>query len=267
MFSFRKSSGQAKKKKASESNVEFKWRGIYTCLLVIVPLFGGISYLVQNHTFLPIKTIQLSGTFQHIDQQEIEKALRPFVGEGFFSLDIEKVRNSLSDKSWAESVSIRRVWPDRVMIKIVDKKPLARWDADHLLSDKAKIFAANSTAKAFENLPQVYGSNVEPKQVLQQFYDFSEQFRSLDETISKINIDSRGAVDIELANGFKIKLGRDNVDSKLEKLVSIYAQQIRPRRTKIQQLDLRYSNGFAVAWKKEALIDRDEASLWRKNNV
>jgi cell division protein FtsQ len=265
MFSFRKSSGQAKKKKTSDSNFEFKWRGIYTWLLVIVPLFGGISYLVQNHTFLPIKTIQLSGTFQHIDQQEVEKALRPFVGEGFFSLDIQKVRNSLSDKSWAESVSIRRVWPDRVMIKIVEKTPLARWDDDHLLSDKAKIFVAN--AKVFEHLPQVYGSNVEPEQVLQQYYDFSKQFRSLDETISHINIDSRGAVDIQLKNSFKIKLGRDDVDSKIERLVSIYAQQIRPRRTAIQQLDLRYSNGFAVAWKKEALIDRDEASLWRNNNV
>jgi cell division protein FtsQ len=267
MLSFGKSSGQAKKKKAPQTNFEFKWRGIYTCLLVIVPLFGGISYLVQNHTFLPIKTIQLSGTFQHIDQQEIEKALRPFVGEGFFSLDIQNVRNSLSNKSWAESVSIRRVWPDRVMIKIVEKTPLARWNADHLLSDKAKIFEANATATAFEHLPQVFGSNVEPKQVLQQYYDFSEQFRLLNEVISQINIDSRGAVDIELANGFKIKLGRDNVDSKLERLVSIYAQQIGTRRAEIQQLDLRYSNGFAVVWKKEALKDRDEASLWGKNNV
>jgi cell division protein FtsQ len=266
MFSFRNSSGQAKKKKkAIDRSLGFKWRGIYTWILVIVPLFGGISYLVQNHTFLPIKTIQLSGTFQHINQQEVEIALRPFVGEGFFSLNIQKVRNSLSDKSWAESVSIRRVWPDRVMIKIVEKKPLARWDDDHLLSDKAKIFKAN--ANAFEHLPEVYGSNIEPGQVLQQYYDFTELFRSLDETISQINIDSRGAVDIQLVNGFKIKLGRDNVDSKIERLVSIYAKQIRPRRTEIQQLDLRYSNGFAVAWKKNALIDRDEASLWRNDNV
>jgi cell division protein FtsQ len=265
MLSFGKNSKQAKKKKVPKTNFEFKWRGIYTCLLVIVPLFGGIPYLMQNHTFLPIKTIQLSGTFQHIDQQEIETALRPFVGKGFFSLNIQKVRNSLSDKSWAESVSIRRVWPDRVMIKIVEKKPLARWDVDHLLSDKANIFEADATA--FMHLPQVFGSNVEPKQVLLQYYDFSEQFRSLDEAISQINIDSRGAVDIELVNGFKIKLGRDNVNDKLERLVSIYAQQIGPRRTEIQQLDLRYSNGFAVVWKKEALIDRDEASLWGKNNV
>ena len=234
MFSFSKNSKQAQKKKTG-SNFGFKWRAIYTWILVIVPVFGGISYLVQNHTFLPIKTIQLSGVFKHIDQQEIEKALRPFVGEGFFSLDIQNVRNSLRDKPWAESVSIRRLWPDRVMIQIVEKKPLARWDNDHFLSDKAEVFAANT--KEFNSLTKIY------------------------------NIDSRGAVNIDLTNGFKIKVGRDNVDSKIERLVSIYAQQIRPRRNEIQQLDLRYSNGFTIAWKKEALIDRDEASLWRNNNV
>lgn len=264
MFSFSKNSSQAKKKK-SDNNIDFKWRAIYTWILVIVPLFGGISYLVQNHTFLPIKTIQLSGLFKYIDQQEIEKALRPFVGEGFFSLNIQNVSNSLSEKPWAESVSIRRLWPDRVMIRIVEKKPLARWDDDHLLSDRAEIFAANS--KEFKYLPKVHGSNIEPKQVLQQYYDLSKQFRLLDETISQINIDNRGALDIDLANGLKIKVGRENVDSKIKRLASIYAQQIRPRRKEIQQLDLRYSNGFAIAWKKEDLIDRDEASLWRNNNV
>ena len=103
--------------------------------------------------------------------------------------------------------------------------------------------------------------------MLQQYYDFEGQFRLLDETIREMNIDSRGAVDIKLADGFTIKLGRENVAQKIARLVSIYAEQVKPRRTHIQQLDLRYSNGFAVAWKKEALIDRDEASLWRNNNV
>lgn len=270
MFSFRKRNTKAQKKQASkkqskQSNFEYRWRGIYTWILVIVPLFGGLSYLVQNHTILPIETIQLTGTFQHINQQEVEATLRPFVGEGFFSLDIQKVRNSLSQKSWTESVSIRRVWPDRMEIQIVEKKPVARWDRDHLLSDKAQIFQAE--AEAFQNLPRVYGANVDPETVLSQYYKIAQQFQTLDETISEINIDSRGSVGIELAGGFKIKLGRENVDHKIARLVSIYAQNIKPRRAEIHQLDLRYSNGFTVGWKKEALIDSDEASLWRNNNV
>jgi len=265
VFSFHKSAGQAKKKKTIERDFEFKWRGIYTWLLVIVPIFGGVSYLVQNHTFLPIKTIQLLGIFKHIDQKEIGTVLSPFVGEGFFSLDIQKVRHILSEKAWADSVSIRRLWPDRVMIQIVEKKPLARWDDNHLLSDEAQIFEAN--VNGFGSLPKIYGANVSPKQVLQKYDHFSEQFIEVDETIKEITIDSRGAVDINLVSGLRLKIGRDDVDSKIERLISIYTQQIRPRRKEIQQLDLRYSNGFAIAWKKEALINKSEVSMWENSNV
>ena len=54
---------------------------------------------------------------------------------------------------------------------------------------------------------------------------------------------------------------------KIDRLVSIYTAQILPRRERIQRLDLRYSNGFAVAWKKEALRDTDKASIWSNSNV
>lgn len=265
MFSFRKRSAQANKKQTSENYFAYRWRSIYSWLLLLLALFGGISYLLQNHTILPIKTIQLSGTFQYIDQQQIEATLRPFVGEGFFSLDIQQVRHSLSEKSWVELVSIRRIWPDRVVIQIVEKTPVARWDNQHLISDKANIFLAN--VDAFQHLPSVHGNRLQPASVLNQYYDFARRFVLLGETISDINIDNRGSVAIELARGFKIKLGRDNIDRKIARLLSIYAEQIKPRRTAIQQLDLRYSNGFAVAWKKAALIDRDEASLWGNNDV
>ncbi len=79
--------------------------------------------------------------------------------------------------------------------------------------------------------------------------------------------DGRGALEIQLENGLTIKLGRTDIEHKITRFVAIYRQQIYPRRDEIQALDLRYSNGFAVAWKKEVLQSRDEASLWGNNNV
>ena len=264
MFRLRKSGAQAKKN-ALNNGSEFRWRGIHSWFLIVAALFSGVSYLLQNHSILPIKTIQLAGAFQHIDQQEMEKALWPFVGEGFFSLDIQRVRNVLSDRPWIESISIRRIWPDRLVVRIVEKKPVARWDNNHLISDKANVYAADTDA--FQSLPRVHSVNLSPLQALALYHGFAKQFLALDETLSLVAIDSRGAVDIELANGFRIKLGREDVERRIDRLVSIYRQQIKPRRTQIQQLDLRYSNGFAIAWKKEVLIDSDEASLWRNNHV
>ncbi|MCP4188080.1 MAG: FtsQ-type POTRA domain-containing protein [Gammaproteobacteria bacterium] len=266
MFSFRKQNAQAKKRTPNEvANFNFAWKSIYNWLLLVITVAGGITYFVQHSTLLPIKTIKLSGSFEYIEQNDIEAILRPYVGEGFFSLDIHAVQKVLSDKSWADSVSIRRVWPDRLEINIIEKKPVARWSKNQLLSDKAMVYDADTAG--FSGLPLVHAVNSQPADLLRQFYSLSRRFNALEEILVSLRQDSRGALDIELADGLIIKVGRNDVDRKIERLITIYQQQILPRRLQIMRLDLRYSNGFAVAWKKEILENRDEASIWSNSNV
>ncbi|MEE8365351.1 MAG: FtsQ-type POTRA domain-containing protein [Gammaproteobacteria bacterium] len=264
MIRFSKQGTQAKRN-LTEQLDEFQWRRSYSWVLLLLPLVSSGVYLSQQGTFFPIRTIQLSGTFQYIDQQEVESTLQAFIGESFFSLDIQQVQQTISDKSWADSVSIRRIWPDRLNIRIVEKIPVARWDSEHLISHKAAVYHANTDA--FRQLPLVHAVNSSPEKILYRYYQLATRFDALNEKLVSVAMDSRGALDIELASGLKIKVGRDDIDRKVERLVTIYQQQIQPRRDEIELLDLRYSNGFAVAWKKEVLRDRSEASLWRNTNV
>jgi cell division protein FtsQ len=265
MFSFRNKAAQARRKAANATRLELRWHRSYNWLLLLMPFIGGAVYLSYQDTLLPIKTIQLSGTFQYIDQQEVESTVRQFIGEGFFSLDIKRVQKTLGDKPWTESISIRRVWPDRLNIVIVEKRPVARWDKKHLLSDKAVVYRAKTNA--FADLPLVYTADTNPGQMLHLYYRLASQFATLNESVVAVRKDSRGALDMQLENGLTIKVGRSDIERKIARFVMIYQQQIQPRLEQIQQLDLRYSNGFAVAWKKEVLQSRDQASLWRNNNV
>jgi cell division protein FtsQ len=265
MFRIRNKATQANRKSNAVSQSEFKWHRSYNWLLILMPLIGGGVYLSYQDTLMPIRTIQLSGTFQYIDQKEIESTVQQFIGEGFFSLDIKHVQKILSDKPWTESISIRRMWPDRLNIVIIEKRPVARWDDNHLLSDKAIVYQARTGA--FDALPLVNTASSNPGQILHLYYRLASLFASLDETVVAISKDSRGALDIQLENGLMIKVGRSDIERKIDRFVMIYRQQIQPRQAEIKQLDLRYSNGFAVAWKKEVLQSRDEASLWRNNNV
>ncbi|NNE64059.1 MAG: hypothetical protein HKN34_08250, partial [Gammaproteobacteria bacterium] len=98
-------------------------------------------------------------------------------------------------------------------------------------------------------------------------YTLSKRFEGLGESLISLREDSRGALDIELSDGLLIKVGRAQLEHKIARLMTIYAQQIKPRRSEIRQLDLRYSNGFAVAWKKEQRQATDQASVRSNNNV
>lgn len=264
MLSFWNKSTQARKN-AAANRPELKWRSGYSWVLMLLPLLGGIGYLSNQETLLPIKTIQLLGSFQNIDQAEVEASLRQFIGEGFFSLDINRVQKTVIDKPWVETVSIRRIWPDRLKIIIIENKPVARWDRDHLISNKAIVFHAET--RNFARLPVVNSASDSAGQILELFYRFETRFEALHEKLAVLRKDSRGALEIELENGLKIKFGREDIERKIARFVAIYPQYIYPRRDQIQQLDLRYSNGFAVAWKLEALQSRDEALLWGDNNV
>ena len=252
MFSFRKKADQAKRKSTAEQPRRIVWRKSYNWLLLLIPLLTAGAYLRQMDQLFPIKTIQISGEFEYIDQQVLESSLQRYLGEGFFSLDIHQLRQQLYQQSWADSVSVRRVWPDRLMIRMVEKIPLARWDEEHLLSDKAVVYKADIAE--FHYLPKIHARNHQPAWILQRYYQLKSRFDSVDEEIVALNVDSRGALEVELINGLQVK-------------IAIYPQQILPRRAQIQRLDLRYSNGFAVAWKQEVLQGRDKASIWSNSNV
>ena len=265
MFKFRKKTTQARRKVPAAHKPGMRWRKSYNWLLLLLPLSLGGYQLSQMNEFLPIRSIQLAGSFEYLDQGEIEDTLQEYIGQGFFSFDIYRLQRSLHEKPWTESVSVRRIWPDKIRVTITEKKPVARWDQHHLLSDRAQVYRADTGG--FAHLPLVHAKNHDSAWALQRFYALDARFGSVDERVLALEIDSRGALELELIGGLEIKLGRGDIERRVERLVSIYRQQILPRREQIERLDLRYSNGFAVAWKAEVLQGRDKASIWSNGNV
>jgi len=266
MFKWRKKGNtQAKRKLKAQPALSLRWRKSWNWSLLLLPLLLAGHYLAQMEQVLPVRSIQLQGNFDNLDQREVEAILQAGIGQGFFSLDILQLQQSLQDMAWTESVSIRRIWPDKIRVAIREKKPVARWDDDHLLSDSSRVYPADS--KQFAHLPLVHAANHSPAWVLGQFDRLQTRFAAVDEHLVSLQVDSRGAFDVELINGLQIKLGRDDIDHKIDRLANIYLQQILPRREQIERLDLRYSNGFAVAWKKEVLQANDKASIWSNSNV
>ena len=271
MFKFFKGKGKGKqasrntRKPAAPKPMTLQWRKSWNWGFLLLPLLAAGYYIDQAEDILPIRSIQLQGSFINLDQAEVEATLKDYIGQGFFSLDIHQLQQSLKARPWTASVSVRRIWPDKLVVIIHERKPVARWDDQHLLSDRAVVFAADTSA--FEHLPRVHANNHEPQWALQQYARLQRRFAAVDERVVSLQIDSRGALDVELINGLYVKLGRDEVEHKIDRLVQIYEQQILPRRERIERLDLRYSNGFAVAWKKEALQANDKASLWSNSNV
>ena len=219
MFKFRKQTNtQAKRNSKPTAPTGLQWRKSWNWGFLLLPILATGVYLVQLEEVMPVRSIQLMGTFENLDQNEVEIVLHEYVGQGFFSLDIHQLQRSIKEQPWTESVSVRRIWPDKVRVVVHERRPVARWDAQHLMSDSARIYRADTSD--FAHLPLVHAENHEADWALREFRRLQSRFDSVDERVVALRVDSRvDTVRLELeieVNGQQYSIRRDFEEDKIE---------------------------------------------------
>jgi cell division protein FtsQ len=46
---------------------------------------------------------------------------------GLLLVDVDAVRHALEELPWIERAYVRRLWPDRLLLTVVEQQPVARW--------------------------------------------------------------------------------------------------------------------------------------------
>jgi cell division protein FtsQ len=67
-----------------------------------------------------------------------------------------------------------------------------------------------------------------------------------------VHLDARGAWDMTLGNGVDVRLGRRDVTERTDLFLAVVANIVSSRETDIEFVDMRYSNGFTIGWKRGA---------------
>ena len=98
---------------------------------------GHIRLLPMKSVSLPIKYVRTEGVFQYLSKNEIKTVLQPLVMTGFFEADMQAIHSAVSTLPWVDTVTVKRIWPDAIDIKVREKKPYARWGKEALLLNGA----------------------------------------------------------------------------------------------------------------------------------
>jgi cell division protein FtsQ len=243
-----KSRAQASRMQQKES-IQLHISKRYVVMALVFIALGLAVALVPREQWLPIEKITITGEFRQLDTDKLQQQLKPYLGAGFFSVDIQKVQDQVSQQPWIEEVSVRRVWPSKVVVSVIEKQAFARWDDSHLLSTRAEVFEAES--KAYMHLPLIHGYAGQSAELLQQYMKLKQKFAERGIQLSALSEDSKGALSLLLDEHLRVNLGTDETEQKIYKMLAVYPMQIKPRKDFIKYIDFRYSNGFAIAWKKD----------------
>ena len=170
----------------------------------------------------------------------------------FFTTNLEQVRTAFESVPWVRRATVRREWPNQLIVSIEEHEPLGTWGEDgRLLSVKGDVFTAN-LAEADEDhpLPGFEGPEGSEKEVLARFAELRAWFAPLKLVPEALTLSSRYAWTVKLDNGMKVALGREQDQTTLRhrvaRLVGVYPQLASRIDGNIDLIDMRYPNGLAL---------------------
>ncbi|MGR9052848.1 MAG: cell division protein FtsQ/DivIB [Gammaproteobacteria bacterium] len=206
----------------------------------------------------PIRYIRIEGVFEYLGKEEIKTALLPLVSTGFFDVDIAAVRRAAMNLPWVERVSVKRVWPDALAIKVQEQKAYVRWGEHSLLNPQGEKFSP-ANAGEFGHLLLLNCPQGQEREVLEIMKGLNTALADRSLQLAEFSIDERRAWRIVLADGMQILLGRNEQLKHFRRFLTTLALFEPEHIEAMATVDLRYPNGFAVTWKpKAAAID------WKK---
>ncbi len=197
----------------------------------------------------PVRSIVIDGPFQRVAAVEVEQAARGSLQGGFVSADLDALRKSVEALAWVDRARVQRLWPDRVRVEIVEQQAAARWGEDGLLNTRGELFA-NGVRHVPPELPRLDGPPGTEWQVAQRYLAIQGRLVEQGLRVGALRLDARGAWELDLSNGVTVRLGRRQVDERMDRFVEIGAQVIAGRAADIHYVDMRYSNGFSIGWRK-----------------
>ena len=234
-------------------------RFLMQCFLVMVAI-GLLVWLSQRPVFT-LKQIQIeplaSQSLKHINKSMVKRQIAETVQGNFFSVRLEDVKRGFESMPWVRHANVRRVWPNGLIVSIEEQQAFGTWDgidSNTLINKYGELFAGRiSEVPDGARLIDFHGPEDAGKEVTSLYERASNWFKPWGVEVVSLALTERYAWHIKLSNGMKVEFGRDEESSdknlteeRVSRLLKYWPQVQERWANRIDVVDLRYANGFAV---------------------
>lgn len=208
---------------------------------LLIAAYGTAQYVLRLPAF-PLREVRINDRLVHVTLDQLETIVRRELQGNFFTLDLAQTRASFEKLPWVRKVTLRRVWPDRLEVALEEHVALARWGNSALVNTHGEVF----TAAADAALPLFVGPEESAKEIAIQYGYFQRSLGAIGQVPVQVALTPRRAWQIRLDSGLTLELGRERVESRLDRFIANFDRSIGRLQRRLDYVDLRYPNGFAV---------------------
>lgn len=211
---------------------------VVAALLVL----AAVAIQVAQLPAFSLREVRVGGELKRVTRDQIEDVVRRELRGNFFTINLAATRVAFERLPWVRNVNVRRQWPARLDVALEEHEPLARWANTALVNTHGEVFQA-----AYDgNLPVFVGPDGAAREIAIQYRYFRRSLGMIGEAPVQVQVTPRRAWQVKLASGLTLALGRENIEARLARFVAVYERTLGQLGRRIDYVDLRYANGFAV---------------------
>lgn len=235
-------------------NWSFSWLNRLLILLGTgAVLAAGLQGFITLQA-IPVEQITVTGNLKHTQTEAVQEMVQPALAGGFLNADLEQIQAQLEVLPWIYQASVRRRWPHSLEINVVEQLPIARWGEGGFLNHEGAVFEP-ADADAWQSLPRLVGPPGSEDELMVRYQRLEELLEEVALEVQTLELDARGHMRAQLANGITLVLGGDNVLERVRRFIAVYRADLAPRASEVARgasevarVDLRYESGLAVAF-------------------
>jgi cell division protein FtsQ len=223
---------------------------------VLAGICSGVWWLSQRPMFT-LREVRIESLYKidlkHVNELTVRNSVLGKIRGNFFTTDLDQVRTTFEAVPWVRRATVRREWPNGLIVEVEEHEALGTWGEGRLLSVKGDVFTANlAEADDDHELPAFTGPAGSEKDVLARFSELRSWFAPVKLVPQELALSSRYAWTVKLDNGMSVELGREQdkntVKARVQRLVGVYPQLVaRLQEGRIDTIDMRYPNGLALS--------------------
>ncbi len=194
---------------------------LWLFIFIFLSTYSFNSAFKKKISIFSIENIIIEGDI-NLNKRDLKNKLNKFYGKSLIFLSRKELRQIASEFVFIKEIKVKKIYPNTINILITENEPLAI-----LIEDKKKLILlemGNTTTdyktKNKKNLPIVKGKGAKKK--FYNLYAILKRTNFKMDLINEINYFTIDRWDIVLKNGKIIRLPTKNIDSSIEKFISIY---------------------------------------------
>ena len=216
-------------------------------LAVVAALWFGARVFLDH----PVRNLHMEGGFERVTPVEVQAAIAPGLQDGFLFVNLVELRDLVEALDWVRRAHVARLWPDTLAIRVTEHQVAGRWGDHSLISLEGEIFAGESR-HIFPELPRLAGPPNTGRRVVDRYLELQRLLGAANLTLSALSVDERGSWRMQLPGGQTIRIGRSDVEQRMERFFLLAAPLLRNEFGRVSHVDMRYPNGFSVGWRPVA---------------